>query len=79
MPVQPVPRGQTANLGAHVVNGNLNVIGVGTPYTISINGGPPVARVAAAGVPDIYPINGASVSVTNTTPPPGPDNLNISW
>lgn len=79
MPVHAVPRGQTANLGAHIVNGNLNVIGVGTPYTISINGGPAAAHVAAIGVPDIYPINGDSVSVTNTTPAPGPDNLNISW
>lgn len=79
MPVQAVPRGHTAALGAHTVNDDLNVIGMATPYTISINGGPAVAHVAAAGVPDIYPIDGQSVSVTNMTATPGPDNLNISW
>lgn len=79
MPNQVIPRGHTANLGANTVTNNLNVIGVATPYTISINGGAAAAHVAAVGVADVYAINGQSVSVTNTTAAPGPDNLTISW
>jgi hypothetical protein len=79
MPSQPLPRGQTTNLGAGVVADNLNIVGVGTHYTIAINGGAAVAHVAAVGVPDIYPINGQSVSVTNTTAGAGPVNLTLSW
>ncbi|WP_160113671.1 hypothetical protein [Phyllobacterium salinisoli] len=79
MPNQVIPRGHTANLGTNTVTNNLNVVGVATPYTISINGGATVAHVAAIGVADVYPINGQSVSVTNTTATPGPDNLTISW
>jgi hypothetical protein len=36
MPNQILDRGHTANLGANIVHGNLNVIGVGSSYTISI-------------------------------------------
>lgn len=79
MPHQVIPRGHTANLGANTVTHNLNVIGVATPYTISINGGAAVAHVAAINVADVYAINDESVSVTNTTATPGPDNLTISW
>jgi len=79
MPNQAVPRGHTANIGAHVIAGDLYVIGVATPYTISINGGAAAAHVAAVGVVDTYNINGQTVSVTNTTANPGPDNLTISW
>ncbi|UXS41508.1 hypothetical protein FY150_17135 [Agrobacterium tumefaciens] len=79
MPVQTLGRGLTANLGANVVAGTLHVVGVATPYTISINGGAAVAHVAAVGVVDNYAINGQSVSITNTTPNPGPDNLTLSW
>jgi hypothetical protein len=77
---QTLARGHTANLGANTVAGNLNVNGVGTPYTISINGAvPPAAHVAALGQIDTYPINGQTVSVTNTTATPGPANLTLSW
>ncbi|MEP3034679.1 MAG: hypothetical protein ABJO67_10085 [Pseudoruegeria sp.] len=79
MPNQPVARGHTADLGANVVAGDLFVLGAATPYTISINVAAPVAHVAAIGVVDTYPINGQTVSVTNTTVVPGPDNLTISW
>ena len=79
MPVQTLPRGHTANLGANTVMGDLYVNGVGAPYTIAINGGAPAAHVAALGQIDTYHINGQSVSVTNTTPTPGPDNLTLTW
>jgi hypothetical protein len=79
MPNQAVPRGHTANIGANVIAGNLHVIGVATPYTISINGAAATAHVAAVGVPDTYAINNQTVSVTNTTATPGPDNLTLSW
>lgn len=79
MPVQPLGRGLTANLGANVVMGTLHVVGVGTPYTIAINGAAAVAHVAAVGVVDNYAINGQTVTVTNTTAVPGPDNLTLSW
>ena len=52
---------------------------MGAPYTISINGGAAAAHVVAVGAVDTYAINGQSVSVTNTTAAPGPDNLTISW
>ena len=79
MPVQPLARGHTANIGANIIAGNLTIIGVATPYTISINGAAAVAHVAANGVPDVYPINNQTVTVTNTTPNPGPDNMTLSW
>lgn len=79
MPVQTLARGHTANLGSNVVATDLYVNGVATPYTISINGGAAVAHVAAVGVIDTYAVNGHTVSVTNTTATPGPDNLTLSW
>ncbi|MEM5473244.1 hypothetical protein WNZ14_16055 [Hoeflea sp. AS60] len=79
MPNQALPRGHTANIGANVIAGDLHIIGVGTPYTISTNGGAAAAHVAAVGVVDTYHINSHTVSVTNTTAVPGPDNLTLSW
>lgn len=76
---QLLPRGQTANLGAGVVPGQLQIIGVGAHYTISINGGPAIANVIAPGTVDTYKINGQSVSVSNTTPVAGPPNMTLSW
>lgn len=79
MPIQTLTRGHTANIGADVIEDDLHIIGVATPYTISINGGAAAAHVDAVGVPDTYNINGHSVSVTNTTATPGPDNLTLNW
>lgn len=75
----PLARGLTANLGAGQVKGNLTIIGVATPYTIAINGAAPAAHVAAVGAADVYAINGQAVTVVNTTPTPGPDNLQLTW
>jgi hypothetical protein len=61
MPNQILDRGHTANLGANIVHGNLNVIGVGASYTISIGGAAPAAHVIAPGAADVYPINNATV------------------
>ncbi|WP_394689826.1 hypothetical protein [Hoeflea sp.] len=79
MPNQALPRGHTANIGANVIADDLHIVGVATPYTISINGAAATAHVAAVGVVDTYNINGQTVSVTNTTAVPGPDNLTLSW
>ncbi len=79
MPTQALPRGQTASFAARIVHGNLTIIGVATPYTISINGGAATAHVAAINVPDVYAVNNQSVVVVNTTPHPGPDNLQLTW
>lgn len=79
MPNQALPRGHTANIGANIIAGDLHIVGVATPYTISINGAAATAHVAAVGVVDTYNINGQTVSVTNTTAVPGPDNLTLSW
>ncbi len=79
MPNQALPRGHTANIGANIIAGDLHIVGVATPYTISINGAAATAHVAAVGVVDTYNINGHTVSVTNTTAVPGPDNLTLSW
>ena len=79
MPNQTLPRGHTANLGAGVAAGNFTLNGVAANYSITIGAGPPVVGVAAVGVPVIYGVHGQTVSVTNTTPGPGPTNLTISW
>lgn len=76
---QTLAPGATANLGAGIVMGNLNIIGVATPYTIAIAGGPAVAHVVAVGAVDVYPINGQSVSVVNTSPAGTAPNLTLSW
>jgi hypothetical protein len=55
------------------------VIGVGASYTISIGGAAPAAHVIAPGAADVYPINNATVSITNTTLAGGPPNMTISW
>lgn len=72
-------RGHTANLGANTVTGDLNVIGVGASYDISINNAAATAHIIAPGAADVYPINNASVLITNTTPVGGPPNMTISW
>lgn len=77
--VQVLERGHTANLGADTVHGNLTVIGVGASYTISIGGAAATPHVIAPGATDVYPINNATVSITNTTPAVGPPNMTISW
>lgn len=79
MPNQPLPRGQTANIGASVIAGDLHIVGVATPYTIAIGGGAATAHIAAVGVVDSYPIGNQGVMVTNATLPPGADNLTLSW
>lgn len=79
MPNQVIDRGHSANLGASIVHGTLTVIGVGASYTISIGGAPPIPHVIAPGHSDVYPINNATVSITNTTPAGGPPNMTISW
>jgi len=79
MPNQFLPRGQVANLGAGVVPGNLQVIGVGANYTIAIGGGGAVPHVVAVGAVNAHAVNGAAVTVTNTSPVPGPVNMAIIW
>lgn len=79
MPIENVPRGHTANLGVNVVPGDLHINGVATPYSISIDGAAATPHVAAIGVIDTYHVNGQTVSVTNNTPAPGPNNLILSW
>lgn len=79
MPNQPLHRGLTANIGANIIAGNLNVIGVGAHYTISIGGAAATAHVIAPGAVDVYPINNQTVTIDNTTPVGGPPNLTISW
>lgn len=79
MPQQVLNRGHTANLGAGVVPGNLQLIGVGATYTIAIGGGPAAAGNIVVGVVATYAINSQAVTVDNTTPAGGPANLTLSW
>ena len=76
MPNQVLARGFTANLGAHIVPGNLNLVGVGANYSVAIGGAAPVVGVAGAVV---FAVNGATVRVSNTTAVAGAPNLTISW
>ncbi|MEH2319882.1 hypothetical protein [Nostoc sp.] len=79
MPNQGLDRGHTANLAANQVHDNLTVIGLGASYNISIGGAPAIAHVIGPGDADVYPINNAIVSITNTTPLAGLPNMRISW
>lgn len=78
MPNQPLQRGAIANLGAGQVQ-NLTLNGVGAGFSVTIGPGPAVIGVAAPGVPQNFVVNRLPVQVMNTTPPPGPTNLTISW
>ena len=79
MPQLPLPRGQSANLGAGTVLGNLQIIGVGANYTIAIGGGAAAAHTVVPGGVDTYPVNGQAVTVVSTDPAGGPVNLQLSW
>ena len=79
MPNQVLARGFTANRGAHIVPGNLTLVGVGANYSVAIGAGAPIVGVAAVGVPVVFAVNGATVRVANTTPVAGAPNLTISW
>jgi hypothetical protein len=79
MPNLPLARGSTANLGVNQVPGNLNIVGFGAHYNIAIAGGAAAPHVIIGAGADVYPINNQSVSVTNTTPAGGADNINLSW
>lgn len=79
MPNQVLPRGFAANLGAGVVPGNITLNGVGANYSVVIAGGAAIVGVAAVGVPVVLGVHGMPVTVTNTSPPPGPPNLTIVW
>lgn len=78
MPNQVLQRGAIANLGAGQAQ-NLVLNGVGAGYSVTIGPGPAVIGVAAPGVPVNFAVNRLTVSVSNTTPPPGPANLTLSW
>jgi hypothetical protein len=67
------------NLGAGIVPGNITLNGVGANYSIAIGGGAPIVGVAAVGHPVVYPINLATVHLTNTTAAAGPSNLMVTW
>lgn len=79
----PLTPGATSNLGAGQVAGNLTVSApfAGT-FTITIGAAAPVNHVLGAAGLMVIPVNGAAVSITNTTagvlhPPAG--NLMLSW
>jgi hypothetical protein len=79
MPTIPIQRGATANFGANIVHNNITLNGVGAGYSVTIGPMPAVIGVAAPGVPIVFAVNNQAVSVTNTTPPPGPTNLQITY
>jgi hypothetical protein len=79
VPVQSLDRGHVMNLGAGIVAGNITLNGVAANYSVTIGANPPAIGVAQAGHPVVFPVNNLAVSVTNTTPPPGPPNLNVTW
>ena len=60
-------------------NCKITLNGVGANYSIAIGGGAPIVGVAAVGHPVVYPINRATVHLTNTTAAPGPSNLMVTW
>lgn len=78
MPNQILDRGFVANLGTGQVQ-NLTLNGVGASYSVTIGPGPANVGIAQPGVPVQFAVNRLAVTVVNTTAPPGPPNLTISW
>ncbi|TRX35523.1 hypothetical protein FNW52_10815 [Flavobacterium sp. ZT3R18] len=67
MPHITIFPGTTGNIGTNQVPGNLQIIGVAVPYTISIGGSPAVAHTVAVGAVDNYVINNRAVTIVNNS------------
>ena len=76
---ESVERGNTIYLGTHIVKGNLMVTGEDSRYTLRIGDGPTTEHAISPSNANYHTANRAKVSITNTTPKDGSDNLLISW
>ena len=79
MPTLPMDRGTTGNFGPGIIAGNITLNGVGAGYSVAIGALPAIVGIAAPGQPVVFAINNQRVRVSNTTPPPGPINLWITY